>query len=86
MRDGSTTKHRIERAALKLFVQQGIPETSIKEIAREAGVSQGAMYNHYRSKEDLAWELFARGFSDIGLELRRLARSEVSMRSKLLSW
>ena len=83
MRDGTLTKERIERAALKLFVQNGVAETSIKEIAKEAKVSQGAMYNHYHSKEELAWELFAGGFSEIGLELRRLAKTQSTLQMKL---
>ena len=69
MRDGAATKKKIERAALSLFVRQGVAQTSIKEIALEANVSQGAMYTYYKSKDDLAWELFARDFSDIGHSL-----------------
>ena len=59
----------IERAALRLFVRGGVAETSIRDIAVEAGVSQSAMYNHYRSKDELTWHLFAVGFSEIGSEL-----------------
>lgn len=69
----SDTKALIERAALRLFVEQGIAETSIKAIARAAKVSQGAMYNHYASKDELAWQLFASNFSEIGQALRHLA-------------
>ena len=79
----SDTKERIERSALRLFVEQGIAETSIREIAQEAGVSQGAMYNHYASKEDLAWELFSSNFSEIGHELRRIAADCDTLASKL---
>jgi AcrR family transcriptional regulator len=70
---GPDTKERIERTALRLFVERGVAETSIKEIAKEAGVSQGAMYNHYSSKDELAWTLFATNFSEIGGEFRRIA-------------
>ncbi len=83
MRDGSQTRERIERAALRLFVQGGVAETSIRDIAVEAGVSQGAMYNHYRSKDELAWHLFADNFSEIGSELRRIGRSETPLRDRL---
>lgn len=74
MRSGHATKEKIERAALRLFVRQGIHGTSIRDVAKLAGVSQGAMYNHYRSKEELAHELFSRGWSEIGAELRRLGQ------------
>ncbi len=46
MRGGKGTKERIERAAIHLFVQNGISGTTIRDIAVKAGVSQGAMYNH----------------------------------------
>lgn len=70
MREGSQTRKRIERAALELFVEQGVSATSIRQIAQRARVSQGAMYNHYVSKEELALALFQGGWSDIGGELR----------------
>lgn len=73
MRDGSETKERIERAALVLFVKRGIAETSIRQIAKAAKVSLGAMYNHYKSKDELAEVLFADLFHRIGAELERLS-------------
>lgn len=78
------TRERIERSALRLFVEQGIAETSIREIARDAGVSQGAMYNHFVSKEELAWELFSENFSQIGHELRKVAAEREGIGAKLL--
>ena len=74
MRDGTRTKERIESAARHLFVKQGVNATSIREVSRLAGVSQGAMYNHYVSKEELAYVLFAEGWADMGAHLRRIAR------------
>lgn len=77
------TKERIERSAMRLFVERGFGETSIREIAIQAGVSQGAMYNHYISKEELAWELFSRYFSQIGQELRQIAAAQGTISAKL---
>lgn len=85
MRDGTKTKERIERAALRLFADHGFAETSIRDIAREAGVSLGAMYNHYSSKDTLGWELFSTNFSAIGIELHRRAKSEANLEQKLRS-
>ena len=79
------TKERIERSAMRLFVERGFGETSIREIALQAWVSQGAMYNHYVSKEELAWELFSRYFSEIGQELRRIAAEQRDIGAKLRS-
>lgn len=83
MRAGLDTKEKIERAALQLFVRQGINGTSIRDVAKLAGVSQGAMYNHYVSKEDLAFELFSRGWSEMGAELRRRGHLGKSVEAKM---
>jgi AcrR family transcriptional regulator len=80
---GEDTKARIERAAIAVFAQSGINGASIKDIARQAGVSQGALYNHYTSKEQLAWELFSRSWAEIGAELRLRVREGSTLRQKL---
>ena len=49
---------RIRNAALSLFIKNGITGTTTKEIAREAGVSEGSIYNHFENKGDLALKLF----------------------------
>jgi AcrR family transcriptional regulator len=79
------TRQRIVRAALKRFVEQGIAETSIRDIAETAGISLGAMYNHFASKDDLAWQLFVNGWNEIGRELRRRASGESNLRAKIRS-
>ena len=42
---------RIEQAALELFTKQGFHGTNIRDIAEKAGVSLGAIYAYYPSKE-----------------------------------
>lgn len=51
-----TTRKKIETVALSLFARKGLSVT-VDEIAREAGVSKGLLYNHYTSKEALITEL-----------------------------
>lgn len=51
-------KAGIEEAALRLFVEKGICAATTKEIAALAGVSEGAIYRHFESKEELALALF----------------------------
>ncbi|MEW6143952.1 MAG: TetR/AcrR family transcriptional regulator [Thermodesulfobacteriota bacterium] len=51
---------RIQGAALRLFIKKGITATTTKEIARDAGVSEGTIYNYFESKSDLAYKLFVR--------------------------
>ncbi|SFK43252.1 TetR/AcrR family transcriptional regulator [Caulobacter sp. UNC279MFTsu5.1] len=51
-------KPRIERAALEVFVDRGVDAATTKLIAAKAGVSEGAIYRHWKSKDELALGLF----------------------------
>ena len=50
-------KLKIERAALKLFTRQGFHGTTVREIARSAGVSMGKLYLYYPTKEEIFIDL-----------------------------
>jgi AcrR family transcriptional regulator len=56
--------------ALELFTRQGFHGTNIREIARLADVSQGAIYTYYASKEAI-FEGLARSYRVPG-QFRRL--------------
>ncbi len=83
MRDGTRTKGRIGQTAIRLFVEQGFTETTIRDIASAAKLSEGALYRHYGSKEELAWALFSRGFTEFAQELDRVQRQHRTLRAKL---
>ena len=51
-------KQQILRAAMKLFAERGLDGTSIRDIARESGYTNPALYKHFASKERLALHLF----------------------------
>ena len=50
-------KQKIERAALYLFTRQGFHGTTVREIAKKAGVSMGKLYIYYDTKEDIFIDL-----------------------------
>lgn len=52
---------RIKAAALKLFTKQGFHGTNIREIAEKIGVSTGAIYTYYPSKEAI-FESLVQGY------------------------
>lgn len=47
-------KERIIETASDLFYNQGYNQTGINQIIDEAGVAKASMYQHFRSKEDIA--------------------------------
>lgn len=48
----------LKQAALQLFVERGIHATGIREIAKQAGCSEAALYRHWPNKETLVSQLF----------------------------
>lgn len=62
-------KPKIERAALKLFVHEGVDAATTREIADKAGVSEGALYRHYKGKDELALSLFMATHNRLGTML-----------------
>ncbi|MBO8165048.1 MAG: TetR/AcrR family transcriptional regulator [Brevibacillus sp.] len=52
--DQMTEKQRsILEAAIKLFASKGFHASSTSEIAREAGVAEGTIFRHYKTKKDI---------------------------------
>lgn len=74
-----TTKARIERAAVTLFLRKGIEGATTREIASHAGISEGALYRHFKGKEEIAQHLFA----EIHDRLAALVRNAGSEKAKI---
>ena len=77
------TRQRIEAAAIHLFVEKGVAETTIRDIARAVDISEGALYRHFISKEELVWQLFERHYVEFAGSLWSLAEGESTARGKL---
>ena len=82
-RDGTQTRDRINRAALELFAEKGVDQTTIGDIARGAGISEGAIYRHYPSKDELIWQLFSSNYAALAERLDMLQAREADPRDKL---
>jgi AcrR family transcriptional regulator len=54
-------KDLILKSALGLFASNGYKQTSTLSIAEKAGVSEGLVFKHYKSKEKLLGEVMKRG-------------------------
>lgn len=46
-----STKEKIFDISLELFAQKGFDAVSVREIAREVGIRESSIYNHYKNKE-----------------------------------
>jgi AcrR family transcriptional regulator len=50
-------KEQIVKAAISAFARTGLKETSMDDIVRESGLSKGAIYWYFKSKDELISEL-----------------------------
>ncbi|WP_165354575.1 TetR/AcrR family transcriptional regulator [Tropicimonas sp. IMCC6043] len=78
-RKGDLSKERILKATKALVMRKGFAGTSVDDILREAGVSKGAFFHHFRSKADLTEQLM-RWYADTDIRMFReiLARAEAA--------
>ncbi|KQX08116.1 MULTISPECIES: TetR/AcrR family transcriptional regulator [unclassified Leifsonia] len=53
----------VTRAAVELFAAQGFANTSVQQIVEAAGVTKGAMYHYFQSKDDLLFAIYERMLS-----------------------
>jgi len=60
--------------------REGLAATSVRDIAGAAGLSDGALYRHYPSKDELVRRLFAAGFAQFAQTLERLAEGRTQAR------
>jgi AcrR family transcriptional regulator len=77
LKDGSgmSRKNTIIESAMKLFAHKGYHGTSMQEIADNSGIAKASLYNHFKSKEDIAisifkyhYEILFKKVSEIGKE------------------
>ena len=69
-------QEQILNAALKLFVAQGFENTTVDEIAKEAGLSKGSIYWYYKSKLEILFELTDRYVNESQQTVIRLAAAD----------
>ena len=50
-----TSRAELEHIALALFCEKGFESTTVKDIARGAGISPRTFFRYYASKNDVAW-------------------------------
>lgn len=74
---------RLVRVATALFAEHGFESTSVQSIVDAAGVTKGAMYHHFDSKDDLLYEIYARVLRMQTEQLEKFARAELPVAERL---
>lgn len=82
-RSVSGTKKGIMDAALNLFTKYGFTRTTMRMIAKEANISVGALYIHFKNKEDLGLFILREKMEELLYEINQSIAKEKNAESKL---
>lgn len=63
MKNSEETRQKIVNAALDLFANKGYAGTSINDIISEIKISKGAVYWHFKSKEDIFIQIISENYN-----------------------
>ncbi|AGB40577.1 transcriptional regulator [Halobacteroides halobius DSM 5150] len=67
----NSKRKKIFTVAVEKFSQNGAADTTMQEIAKEAGVGKGTLYRYFNNKEDLISSLVEMGFNQLTEEIKR---------------
>jgi len=73
-RDARPPVEAIRAAAFAQFAERGYPVVTVRDIMKACGLTQGALYNHFKSKDELLHDIIASTQS----ELERLCQQAVA--------
>ena len=77
------TELKLLNAALRVFARDGISRSRIADIAAEAGVSTSNLYEYYKNKEDLAYDVPLSHLASFFEEYRLAVAGKQSARERL---
>ena len=63
--DKTSSRAKIIAAARRLMTDKGVKQTTLADIAREAGISRGTLFYYYASKNDLIYDILEKHLSDL---------------------
>ena len=73
-------RQAIVEAAVRVFGQAGFRESKIADIAAEAGVATGTLYNYFSSKEDIFQSILEDGRAEIAAKLAQVQTEDALAR------
>src|ERR1039457_3846314 len=77
------TGRRILDSALELFRQEGFDITTMRDIARKAGVATGAAYYYYASKDAIVMDFYQRSCAEMQPEIEAVLERTNGLEGRL---
>jgi AcrR family transcriptional regulator len=82
----ANTRQKLMAATIRLVAQGGDGAATIRNIASEVQITEGAVYRHFRSKDELCWEAYKRVVVQMAAEKQGLVTSDAPIRDRLREW
>lgn len=79
-------REKIKETAAHLYALKGFSATSMREIAKEVGVTKAALYYHYDSKEELFFDIVKDSFKELTQIHEKLVDSDLPVWAILSEW
>ena len=76
-------KHDIALSCKELVIENGIKNVTISQIAKTAGVGKGTLYDYFKNKEDLVFEIVNILMREHNLNLEQEITDAVSTKDKI---
>jgi len=70
-------------ASVHLFLEKGFTETSMREIAKAAGVGKSTLYDYYKSKDEIMVSYFEEEINKITIHAEEIIQADSSITEKL---
>jgi AcrR family transcriptional regulator len=86
MRRSRNKKREIVAATVRLVARQGVNGTSVRQIAAAAGVTEGALYRHFKGKDDLCQQIYFAIVSEMAAYKEKIVASSLSIQAKVREW
>lgn len=83
---GRSTRDELREAAIRLGVREGIEGASIRTIAREVGITEGAVYKHYANKDELIREAYTSVVEGMARDKSVLVKTDLPFELAVRAW
>ena len=82
-RNSQKTREKILKTATKLFLQKGVDQVGVREIAAKAGINLSLMNYYFQTKENLFETIFDSLVMDKAVKLRSILESDLPIEKKI---
>lgn len=81
-----STRESLKEAAIRLGVRDGIDGASIRTIAREVGITEGAVYKHFTNKDELIRSAYTGIVEEMARDKSVLVKTDIPFEHAVRAW